>query len=953
VSIARLHAEWLALLDISGPFLALAELLRVFPQGLEAHDPEVARVLREAYAQWSAETTRAHPDPALYSAWARLVLQRALGLEGEWLAHGQQIPEALKLVTPQTGETLRPDFVVPHADGNALPQMLIHVFAPQQALDKPLLGSRAHDSVKTRMMEILRATGVGLALATNGEEWMLVTSPEISGGTTGYISWYAYLWLDENVTLRAFRSLLGASRFFSAAEEDTLQAMARASANDQYELTDQLGAQVRHAVEMLIQALDRANQERNGMLLQGVSETELYEAALTVMMRLVFLFAAEERRLFPLDDALYAESYALSTLRANLREVGDQYGEELLERRYDAWYRLLATFRAVYGGVRHDRLNLRAYGGSLFDPARFPFLEASPVNNRVALYILEALQILRVRLPQGGGVEPRRLSFRALDIEQIGDIYQTLLDHTAVRASEPMLGLHGTKKHEPEIALAELEKIRAKGNDALVEFLQAETGRSANALKRAAENHATTDAFALARLRTICASAELFARVRPFANLIRADDFENPVVILPNSVFVTQGLTRRQTQSHYTPRSLTEPLVQHTLEPLVYVGPAEGLPQAEWKLKSARELLQLKICDMAMGAASILVQVVRYLGDRLVEAWENSEFEIRNAELENRDSRFETEKTRPQPRITPEGLRATGAADEELIPLDADERQRFARRIVAARCIYGVDKNPLAVELAKLSLWLVTLDKNRPFTFLDHALKCGDSLVGADEEMFLRWTHSNKSSAMPLFDEQLRAQLDTARTKRRELEAFDVRDVRDAERKQALLDEANAALENIKVGCEIVVGARLMKLKEKEREQLLNRALLDFVAGKPLENERTRQAHDAARKVRAFHWFAEFPEVFERGGFDAFVGNPPFLGGTRISTMYSKSYLAYLQTGFPSFGDRADLCVLFFLRAYQNLKRDGFFGMLATNTVAQGDTKQSGLDQMRAFGNSI
>src|SRR5208337_3032721 len=98
-------------------------------------------------------------------------------------------------------------------------------------------------------------------------------------------------------------------------------------------------------------------------------------AALTVMMRLVFLFSAEERGLLPLNDSFYEEDYAASSLRALLRERADQYGEEVLERRHDAWSRLLATFRAVHGGVRHDRLQLPAYGGSLFDPDRYPFLE--------------------------------------------------------------------------------------------------------------------------------------------------------------------------------------------------------------------------------------------------------------------------------------------------------------------------------------------------------------------------------------------------------------------------------------------------------------------------------------------------------------------------------------------------------------------------------------------------
>src|SRR5690606_37317073 len=84
----------------------------------------------------------------------------------------------------------------------------------------------------------------------------------------------------------------------------------------------------------------------------------------------------------------------------------------------------------------------------------------------------------------------------------------------------------------------------------------------------------------------------------------------------------------------------------------------------------------------------------------------------------------------PGPRITPEGTPATGAANEQLIPSDPHERRLYAMRIIAQRCLYGVDINPLAAEMAKLSLWLLTLAKDKPFEFLDHAIRCGDSLVG-------------------------------------------------------------------------------------------------------------------------------------------------------------------------------------------------------------------------------
>ncbi len=113
-----------------------------------------------------------------------------------------------------------------------------------------------------------------------------------------------------------------------------------------------------------------------------------------------------------------------------------------------------------------------------------------------------------------------------------------------------------------------------------------------------------------------------------------------------------------------------------------------------------------------MGSGAFLVQACRYLAERLVEAWEAAE------------------RTPARPRITPEALPVAGATAEQLHSRRPGRAPDYARRLVADRCLYGVDKNPMAVEMAKLSLWLVTLPKDRPFTFLDHALRCGDSLLG-------------------------------------------------------------------------------------------------------------------------------------------------------------------------------------------------------------------------------
>jgi hypothetical protein len=156
-----------------------------------------------------------------------------------------------------------------------------------------------------------------------------------------------------------------------------------------------------------------------------------------------------------------------------------------------------------------------------------------------------------------------------------------------------------------------------------------------------------------------------------------------PNLLATGSLFLQPGEERRRSGSHYTPRKLTQPIVEKTLEPVLKHLGDHPTPE---------QLLDLKVCDLAMGSAAFLVEACRQLADKLVEAWN---YHGKPADL-------------------PETV-------EDVV---------VARRLVAQRCLYGVDKNPFAVNLARLSLWLVTLAKDLPFTFLDHALKCGDSLVG-------------------------------------------------------------------------------------------------------------------------------------------------------------------------------------------------------------------------------
>ncbi len=989
---ARLHAEWMSLMEVSGPFLSIPVLLRVFPQGLDRGEAETPKRLRQAWEEWLEAQEDSRDAPAVHRDWIRHVLTDALSLPEELLLEGPRIPATCVSEIREQGETLRPDYVLVNPAGGAEAgkvRLLIHALDPGQGLDRPLKGRTWSASPATRMMELLHGAGgerqiASMGLVTNGDEWMLVYAPRDE--TTGFATWRAEHWFDEPVTLQAFRSLLSASRFFGVAATDTLEALLAESTQHQQEVTDQLGLQVRNAVEMLVQTIDRIDKDSGRKLLAGVSEAHLYEAAVTVMMRLVFLMTAEERDLLPLKDEFYLENYSISNLGGELREAADQHGEEVLERRSDAWGRLLATFRAVHGGVHHERMRLPAYGGTLFDPDRFPFLEgrvagtrwremsAEPldIDNRTVLHLLEALQFLEVKLPGGGPAERRRLSFRALDIEQIGHVYESLLDHQAVRAKEPYIGLLGTKDKEPEVALAELEGRWERGEDDLLDYLREETGRSVSALRKtipSKQPKKVAESADSGRLLAACdTDHKLFARVAPFAALVRNNSRGYPTVVAKDGVFVTAGLERRSTGTHYTPRSLTEPMVRHALDPLVYDGPSEGRPRDDWKLRAAREILGVRVCDFAMGSGAFLVQACRYLSERLVEAWAKAE--------KDNPGRFV---------VTPEGDLSNGHPRERLVPPEAVERLAIAKRIVADRCLYGVDVNPMAVEMAKLSLWLVTMQRDRPFTFLDHALRCGDSLLGVTDPAQIELLSLDPEAAQRagktpfLLATALRGAIGRAMEKRRTLEGLVANDIRDVEEKARLQREAEEELASLKtVGHLIVLGALSTAEEGKETLDALLAPLATevqqaFDAKRP-EKDRARALEDLRRRVdellassldphrrqrRPFHWLLEFPEVFadeELGhrGFDAIVSNPPFRGGQFLRQTLGNGCREYLveRIGKGVRGS-ADLCAYFFLRAGQLVRTGGGFGMLATNTIAQGDTREVGLEQLTRSGFAI
>ncbi|MGA4222314.1 Eco57I restriction-modification methylase domain-containing protein [Ralstonia nicotianae] len=942
------HHDWLALIEISGPFLAVPVLREAFPQGLEELDAAKRKRLRQAYDEWREALETDDPRFAdLHAAWIDEVLSRGLDLDedgrGDVLKHKDWCAAHLNVSLPEHGVNLSPDFTVVGNDDK--PLMLIHAFGPDVDLNATSRLACWASTPAERMVRLCRTTGCRLGLVTNGERWMLVDAPV--GAVTTFASWYARIWTQEPVTIQAFVHLLGIRRFF-VDESERLPALFDRSLKFQDDVTDALGEQVRRAVEVLIQSLDRADQDRDRELLRGVKEAELYEAALTVMMRLVFVLSAEERGLLLLGDERYEANYALSTLRMQLRADSD----EILERRWDAWSRLLAIFRAVYGGIEHENLRLPALGGSLFDPDRFPFLEGRgrgsdwrtdvakplPIDNRTVLLLLEAIQQF-----QG-----RTLSYRALDVEQIGYVYEGLLERTVKRTAEVTLELDATKgAQSPWVTLAELESARLGGAARSAELLQQRSGSSASRVRNDLARP-VDDALA-DRLLTACHSDTVLRdRIKPFAHLVRTDPWGYPLIYPAGAFIVTTGSDRRETGTHYTPKSLTEAIVAETLAPIAYVGPAQDRPREGWALKSPAELLELKVCDPAMGSGAFLVQACRWLADRLVEAWVQAEGQGHTVGID--------------------GRLADADANVEALPRDTEARTIVARRLIAERCLYGVDLNPLAVELAKLSIWLVTLAKDRPFGFLDHNLRCGDSLLGIHRLDQLTQLSMNPTDQgqLRLFGQNIEQAVREAIELRQRLREMPIRDIRDVEAMAHLDADARRRLAVPEGIANAFIGE---VFTSGGSGTALENALVSLTvqAGRAIDGDRDvlasmHRRSDAALSTdlpadkparRPFHWPLEFPEVFalKRDGFDGMVGNPPFLGGQRITGVAGTAFRDWLVAHIAE-GRRgsADLVAYFFLRAWSLLREGGGFGLLAVNTIAEGDTRQVGLEAMVGAG---
>ena len=675
---------------------------------------------------------------------------------------------SIEVPLPEYNETLRPTHVVRELEPKD-PQhpwmMLIQLLPPGTALDDaPESNDRTwHAPPQARFERLLRETRVPIGLLCNATQIRIVYAPrgETSGFATFSVSEMAQI--AGRPIFAALHMLLCEERLFSLGEKQRLPAILADSRKYQNVVSTQLAEQVLAALYELVRGFQAADDQAKGELLREVlaeNPNHVYQGLLTVLMRLVFVLYAEDRGLLS-SDPIFANYYSLTGLFEKLRADDGRY-PDTMDQRYGGWAQFLTLFRLIYEGGSHGELRIPARHGYLFDPDRYNFLEGRPwksarrhhdgdvrvphISDGVIFRVLNNLLIL----------DGERLSYRTLDVEQIGSVYETMMGFELEVAQGRSIALKPKKSHGAPTTINLEALLAVKGAD------------RAKWLKENADQDLTGQA--LDALKKATTLDELLTGLdKKIAKLV------TPNVVSKGAIVLQPSDERRKSGSHYTPRSLTEPIVRTTLKPILEQLGTQPTPD---------QILALKVCDPAMGSGAFQVEACRQLGDELVKAWHFHKC---------------------VPKLPPD--------EDELL---------HARRLIAQQCLYGVDRNPMAVDLSKLSLWLATLAKDHPFTFLDHSLRCGDSLVGLSRDQIIGFHWDEAEIAKRKKDDETRLIRDPIADRIRRateyrqkiLGARDDNPYDDLQQKLAVADEA---LSLARLAGDLVISAYFSADKDKAR----------------------------------------------------------------------------------------------------------------------------------------
>lgn len=896
--------------------------------------------------------------------------QKASAVEARWSHRGI------------TGETLRPRRLRQGPHGAILP-----VFTD----DVKQLGIGVGRRSVARVVEWLRKSDLRIALLTNGFQWRLIHA---GADYEAWCEWDTNLWFAEGKPSEQVEALLhllspealtpkqpGATPPLLTAIQD--------SRKGQAELSNNLGERVRLAVEHLIHSsgpvIDYLRKDA-----PAVTPRDVYIAATRLVMRCVVVLFAEARDLLPRTDPVYNDSYSLQGLRDQLDRMAGGRAAERLRHQWGAWPRLLSLFQLIYKGSSHKGLLVRRYGGGLFQPGKAD--SPDPILRALALFehpdnappdssihrILDLLTRAYEKIPQGRKSQYvlSPIDFSDLSTEYIGILYEGLLDFQLKRADIPIVFLN--VGDEPALPFSQLEamapadlaklfeKFKAKdkksegsddGDDAEDDVAEDEpettddsdqvegdetddAGQDGDQAENdddeqvdegaspeidAAEGNAEIRERILAWARGAAEVAGLTKKPRGKLTEEKRAEYENslsraskqlvPRVIYPGEWYlVREGNTRKGSGTFYTRPQLAGPITRRALRELAYDGRTPRKPE---------EILALKVCDPACGSGSFLLSALRFLTDALVESL-------------HVHGRFRSVASGVVIRLA-DGEESMSLADETIPkPLDDPEfndyLRAYLRRYIVERCLYGVDLDPLAVELGRLALWIETMDPRLPFGFLDHKVKCGNALIGCWFDRFqdypiMAWERDGGDSKHERFvhhfrtlpgrgkkagEEQkkgdrwtfaikqrkddVKAELLKLITLRRQdsfafieeqltpsgvhdqlVDAFEeihALPIHDAEKRRELYDRKfgfGSAYRQLRAAFDTWCAVWFWPADHLEDAPMPG----DFLkpSAKTLNLVRTLRAEH-----RFFHWELEFPDVFqgEHPGFHAVIGNPPW-----------------------------------------------------------------------------
>ena len=543
------------------------------------------------------------------------------------------------------------------------------------------------------------------------------------------------------------------------------------------------------------------------------------DAALIFLYRLLFVLYAEDRGLLPVNDRRYDDYGLRKRVRDDIaRRMADNDTYSAMASNY--YNRLVDLFKII--DVGDESIGLPPYNGGLFASAAAPLLEETRLSDAVIAPIIYALS--HANDPRG---ERRFVNYRDMSVQQLGSIYERLLEREPVR-------------------------------------LPAEPGDKAG---------------------------EIVIRPNPYA--------------------------RKDSGSFFTPQELVDLIVDRTLKPLVEER-LKAFEDKAAKLKSDRRprdrrraelleldpaeaVLDLKVLDPAMGSGHFLVTAVDFLSDYIAEL-----IEYVPAVPEWLDGAYASPLVRRIDRIRRDILKRAEKSNWVLDEAQLTD-QAIIRRMVLKRCIYGVDKNPLTVELAKVSLWLHSFTVGAPLSFLDHHLRCGDSLVG------LRVIDGKKDLVRlgKMYADSAIQHAEHATAGMQQIEEMSDADVAEVRASVRLFRGVEATTSELRKLLDTLCGVRWLtarlKMRERTRSEVPlvgclaleeNRAYRLMAHGPdsvddgdeiqklsfwPSFEELWRKARTIADREGFVHWEVAFPGVWRhwqnirpQGGFDAVIGNPPW-----------------------------------------------------------------------------